>query len=77
MQVWQRQENFLRREGEVGGAVLNEEPIGGNWGLEAWWLFIGCAVLVSHWLSCCQGGRESSFPCWVVSSNVLHVGDSR
>lgn len=45
--------SFIEEKGEWGKAVINKEPIGGNWEFEVWWLFIGWAVKVSHWLDCC------------------------
>lgn len=32
---------FTQEKGNLGGAVINEKCIGGNWDFETWWVFIG------------------------------------
>ena len=53
---------FYRAKWAFGKAVMNKKPIGLKWELEAWWLFTGGAVTISHWLGYCQGGSKAFLP---------------
>ena len=55
---------LFHREGQLGGAAINKESIGRNWGT-------GFSLAVSYWLRCCLAMRKFSF--LLLGSQVITV----